>query len=160
MDYRCAQIRADYLFWKRMSVIRKRRERRLFPTEKQKILFKSVKNCYTLYIRRARSSAGRAPAWHAGGRKFDPCQVHHLNWLEPAERRVFYWLVLSRRGSLPLRYGRAQAESLTVADKIPEKAGFYFTRANGSWQARFAPLRHGRAQVSLKFTWAKAQRPL
>ena len=79
MDYRCAQIRADYLFWKRISVIRKRRERRLFPTEKQKILFKSVKNCYTLYIRRARSSAGRAPAWHAGGRKFDPCRVHHLS---------------------------------------------------------------------------------
>ena len=83
MDYRCAQIRADCLFWKRISVIRKRRERRLFPTEKQKILFKSVKNCYTLYIRRARSSAGRAPAWHAGGRKFDPCRVHHFEQNPP-----------------------------------------------------------------------------
>ena len=27
---------------------------------------------------RARSSAGRAPAWHAGGRRFDPDRVHHL----------------------------------------------------------------------------------
>lgn len=26
---------------------------------------------------RARSSAGRAPAWHAGGRRFDPDRVHH-----------------------------------------------------------------------------------
>ena len=39
--------------------------------------------------RRARSSAGRAPAWHAGGRKFDPCRVHHFN---PRESGVFYVL--------------------------------------------------------------------
>src|SRR5690606_30660240 len=26
------------------------------------------------------SSAGRAPAWHAGGRRFDPAWLHHFKW--------------------------------------------------------------------------------
>ena len=39
---------------------------------------------------RARSSAGRAPAWHAGGRKFDPCRVHFLE--NEAHREVGFIL--------------------------------------------------------------------
>ena len=27
----------------------------------------------------ALSSAGRAPAWHAGGQRFDPARVHHFS---------------------------------------------------------------------------------
>ena len=29
---------------------------------------------------RGHSSAGRAPALHAGGRRFDPAWLHHLRW--------------------------------------------------------------------------------
>ena len=54
--------------------------KKTFQTEKKLL--------YYIY-RRARSSAGRAPAWHAGGRKFDPCRVHHLNKIYPLERVGF-----------------------------------------------------------------------
>ncbi|EDY81655.1 hypothetical protein VDG1235_1273 [Verrucomicrobiia bacterium DG1235] len=27
-----------------------------------------------------RSSVGRAPAWHAGGRRFDPGRLHHFKF--------------------------------------------------------------------------------
>lgn len=53
--------------------------------------------------RRARSSAGRAPAWHAGGRKFDPCRVHHFN-LYPLVR-VGFLLRCFSAGALPCRCG-------------------------------------------------------
>lgn len=38
-------------------------------------IFQKYLNCF-----RGRSSAGRAPALQAGGRRFDPVRLHHL-WL-------------------------------------------------------------------------------
>jgi hypothetical protein len=37
------------------------------------------------FQRRGHSSAGRAPAWHAGGRRFDPAWLHQLE-LSPSSR--------------------------------------------------------------------------
>ena len=50
-----------------------------------KIFFRYVlpnKNVFSIiakYVERGRSSAGRAPAWHAGGQGFDPPRLHHRN---------------------------------------------------------------------------------
>ena len=38
---------------------------------------------------RGHSSAGRAPALHAGGRRFDPAWLHHFPWLTVADRTFF-----------------------------------------------------------------------
>ena len=76
--------------------------------QEKKTLPKREKNCYTIYIDgpvaqlgerlhgMQEVAAGRAPAWHAGGRKFDPCRVHHF---KPRESGVFYVL---RRTEGPL----------------------------------------------------------
>src|SRR5688572_1291981 len=42
------------------------------------------------------SSAGRAPAWHAGGRRFDPAWLHHLfDLFDGMCAKEFYNQVLS-----------------------------------------------------------------
>ncbi len=43
---------------------------------------------------RGRSSAGRAPEWHSGGREFDPHRLHQsfFDHLEPAARRLLAFL--------------------------------------------------------------------
>lgn len=53
----------------------------VFPT-----IIKFIKS----FIKWVRSSAGRAPALHAGGRRFDPDRIHHY---------IFKYLKLSWRGS-------------------------------------------------------------
>ena len=79
--------------------------KKTFQTEKKLL--------YYIY-RRARSSAGRAPAWHAGGRKFDPCRVHHLNKIYPLERVGFLFkgkhvniCTQGRRVAVPSRLERS-----------------------------------------------------
>ena len=83
--------------------------KKTFQTEKKLL--------YYIY-RRARSSAGRAPAWHAGGRKFDPCRVHHLNKIYPLERVGFLFkgkhvntCTQGRRVAVPSRLWRSQVGS-------------------------------------------------
>ena len=40
----------------------------------------------------ALSSAGRAPAWHAGGQRFDPARVHQIsNQYSETNLLIFYW---------------------------------------------------------------------
>ena len=49
------------------------------------------------YVERGRSSAGRAPAWHAGGQGFDPPRLHHRKFAEadgnPVGFRFVFWEV-------------------------------------------------------------------
>src|SRR6185312_893148 len=63
------------------------------------------------------SSAGRAPAWHAGGQRFDPAWLHH-----PSPLRGFGWratILLRRRVVSPEAHlregGRVKRSRLRVA---------------------------------------------
>jgi hypothetical protein len=60
---------------------------------------------------RGHSSAGRAPALQAGGRRFDPAWLHHQS--ARAEPRVFMCNVYSR-GSVRRRQNLPSARSLTI----------------------------------------------